>query len=41
MSIYTVKKELFDHVGDIIKIKYNLERNKYEEYNAVLKEIVD
>ena len=41
MSIYTVKKELFNHVGDIIKIKYNLGRNKYEEYNAVLKEIYD
>ncbi len=41
MSIYTVKKELFDHVGDIIKIKYNLGRNKYEEYVAVIKELYD
>lgn len=41
MTIYNVKKEIFDHVGDIINIKYSLGRNKYEEYKAVLKEIYD
>lgn len=39
MTIYNVKSEIFDHVGDTIKIKYNLGRNKYEEYTAVLKEL--
>ena len=39
MTIYNVKREIFDHVGDTIKIKYSLGRNKYEEYNAVLKEL--
>lgn len=39
MTIYNVKSELFNHVGDSIKIKYSLGRNKYEEYKAVLKEI--
>lgn len=39
MTIYSVKKEIFDHVGDTIKIKYNLGRNKYEEYFAILKEL--
>ena len=39
MTIYNVKREIFDHVGDTIKIKYSLGRNKYEEYNAVLKEV--
>jgi uncharacterized protein Veg len=39
MTIYTVKREIFDHVGDTIKIKYSLGRNKYEEYSAVLKEL--
>ena len=41
MTIFAVKKEIFDHVGDTIKIKYDLGRNKYEEYEAVLKEIYD
>ena len=39
MTIYNVKREIFDHVGDTIKIKYSLGRNKYEEYSAVLKEL--
>ena len=41
MTIFSVKKELFNHVGDVIKVKYSLGRNKYEEYEAILKEIYD
>ena len=39
MTIYTVKQELFNHIGDIVRIKCNLGRNKYEEYKAIIKEI--
>ena len=39
MTIYTVKQELFNHIGDMVKIKCNLGRNKYEEYIAKIKEI--
>lgn len=41
MTIPYVKKELLNHIGDIVKIKYNLGRNKYEEYMAVIKELYD
>ena len=41
MTIFSVKKEIFNHVGDVINIKYSLGRNKYEEYKAILKEIYD
>lgn len=41
MTIFAVKQEMFNHVGDVIRIKYNLGRNKYEEYDAILKEIYD
>lgn len=41
MTIPYVKNELLNHIGDIVKIKYNLGRNKYEEYMAVIKELYD
>ncbi len=41
MMVSKVKKELLDHLGDIVSIKYNLGRNKYEEYEAVVKELYD
>ena len=41
MTISKVKKELLDHLGEIVSIKYNLGRNKYEEYNATIKELYD
>lgn len=41
MTISKVKKELLDHIGDIVSIKYNLGRNKYEEYEAIIKELYD
>ena len=41
MTISKVKKELLEHLGDVVSIKYNLGRNKYEEYEAVVKELYD
>ncbi len=41
MTISKVKRELLDHIGDIVSIKYNLGRNKYEEYEAKIKELYD
>lgn len=39
MTIEGVKKELENHVGDIITINYSLGRNKYETYDVCIKEI--
>ncbi len=41
MTISKVKKELLEHLGDIVSIKYDLGRNKYEEYEAKIKELYD
>ena len=41
MTISSVKKEMLNHIGDKISIKYNLGRNKYEEYEAKIKELYD
>ena len=41
MTISKVKKDLLEHLGDIVSIKYNLGRNKYEEYEAIVKELYD
>lgn len=41
MTISKVKKELLDHLGEIVSIKYDLGRNKYEEYEATIKELYD
>ena len=41
MTISKVKKELLEHLGDVVSIKYNLGRNKYEEYEAIVKELYD
>ena len=41
MTISSVKKDLLDHIGDQVSIKYNLGRNKYEEYSAKIKELYD
>ena len=41
MTISKVKKELLEHLGDIVSIKYSLGRNKYEEYEAIIKELYD
>ena len=41
MTISSVKREMLEHIGDIVSIKYNLGRNKYEEYEAKIKELYD
>ena len=41
MTISKVKRELLEHLGEVVSIKYNLGRNKYEEYEAVVKELYD
>ena len=41
MTISSVKKEMLEHIGDEVSIKYNLGRNKYEEYEAIIKELYD
>ena len=39
MTIEKIKKDLNNHVGSKVRIKYNLGRNKYEEYDVVIKEL--
>ena len=41
MTISSVKKDLLNHLGDVVKVKYSLGRNKYEEYEAKIKELYD
>ena len=41
MTISKVKKELLEHLGDVVSIKYSLGRNKYEKYEAIVKELYD
>ena len=41
MTISQIKKDLCDHLGDNVLIKYNLGRNKYEKYTATVKEVYD
>lgn len=41
MTVSSVKMDLLDHLGDVVKIKYSLGRNKYEEYEAIVKELYD
>lgn len=39
MTVENVKNELKDHLGESVTIKYNLGRNKYEEYDAKIKKL--
>ena len=41
MTISKVKSELLEHLGDMVSIRYDLGRNKYEEYEAIIKELYD
>ena len=41
MTVSKVKMELLNHLGDIVSIRYSLGRNKYEEYEAKIKELYD
>ena len=37
--IEKIKEDLNNHLGKIAKIKYDLGRNKFEEYDAVIKKL--
>lgn len=39
MTVESVKKELNNHLGNMVTIKYNLGRNKYEKYDGLIKEL--
>lgn len=39
--IEQIKMDLSPHVGRELRIKYNLGRNKFEEYNGKLKKLYD
>lgn len=39
VTIEEVKAKLSKHIGDKVIINYNLGRNKYEEYEAIIKEL--
>ena len=39
MTIEKIKIELNNHIGENVKIKYNLGRNKYEEYDVKIKKL--
>lgn len=39
MTIEKIKDELNKHIGENVLIKHNLGRNKYESYNATIKEL--
>ena len=39
MTITKVRSKLNEHIGKSVVIKYNLGRNKYEQYAATIKEL--
>ena len=39
ITIEKIKEELNSHLGDEVKIKYSLGRNKYEEYYVKIKQL--
>ena len=41
MNIYQVKKYLSKRIGCVATIKYNLGRNKYENYEVILDKLYD
>ena len=41
MTIYEIKKKLGNNIGKEVLIKYNLGRNKYEDYKVKIKELYD
>lgn len=41
MTIYEIKKNLGKHIGKEVSIKYNLGRNKFENYRVKIKELYD
>ena len=41
MTRYEIKKKLGNNIGKEVLIKYNLGRNKYEDYKVKIKELYD
>ncbi len=41
MTVYEIKKEIGANLGKEVSIKYNLGRNKYENYKVKIKELYD
>ena len=41
MTLYEIKKNLSEYLGKEVSIKYNLGRNKYENYKVKIKELYD
>ena len=41
MTLYEIKKNLSEYLGKEVSIKYNLGRNKYENYRVIIKELYD
>lgn len=39
MTIESIRKELGNHIGKEVVIKYNLGRNKIEKYHVTIKEL--
>lgn len=39
VTIPDVKKKLNEHIGDKVTINYNLGRNKFEEYDVIIKDL--
>lgn len=39
MTISKVRSKINEHIGESVVIKYNLGRNKYEQYAATIKEL--
>lgn len=39
MTIANVKMKLNDYIGESVSIKCNLGRNKYEKYDAIIKDL--
>ena len=37
--IEKIKEDLNNHIGNNVRIKYNLGRNKFEEYEVTIKEL--
>ncbi|MBE6151947.1 MAG: hypothetical protein E7165_01370 [Firmicutes bacterium] len=39
MTRSQVKKQLYEYIGESVVIRYNLGRNKYEQYKVKIKEL--
>lgn len=39
LNVTRIKEELNSHIGDVVRLNYNLGRNKYETYEVVIKEL--